>query len=61
MKIAEIVARAIATADEQNGGPPYEYRLGMGKHTRAHLFDEAEAVIEALKKAGWTGPEEADG
>lgn len=47
--MVERVARAIAQADEQNGGPPYEYRIGMGKHVREHLFDEARAALEAVR------------
>ena len=46
----ETVARAIATADEQNGGPPYEMRA-TNKHSREMLFDEAKAAIEAHEKA----------
>jgi hypothetical protein len=46
----ERVARAIAHADEQNGGPPYEYRLAQGKHAKAQLYDEARAAIQAMRE-----------
>ena len=45
----EKVAREIARADEQNGAPPYEYVIAMGKHAKAHLFDQARAAIEAMR------------
>ncbi|ESZ32727.1 hypothetical protein X732_28040 [Mesorhizobium sp. L2C066B000] len=45
-----MVARAIAQADEQNGGPPYEHRITMGKHAKEQLFDEAAAAIEAVRR-----------
>ncbi|MEE8607237.1 MAG: hypothetical protein V3S55_06525 [Nitrospiraceae bacterium] len=44
----EKVAQAIAQADEQNGGPPYELRV-KNKHSREMLFDEAKAAIEAYR------------
>lgn len=50
MAMIEIVARAIAQADEQNGGPPYDHRIGMGKHAREHLFDQARAAITAYER-----------
>ncbi|MCM2441143.1 hypothetical protein HGO34_15585 [Agrobacterium vitis] len=46
----ERVARAISQADERNGGPPYEYRITLGKHAKNQLFDEARAAIEAMRK-----------
>lgn len=50
MNMVEKIARAIAQADEQNGGPPYDMRIGMGKHAKAHLFDQARAVIQAMRE-----------
>ena len=47
-EMMEKVARAIATADERNGGSPYEMR-GKNKHSREMLFDEAQAAIEAYR------------
>ena len=44
----EKVARAIARADEQNGGWPYE-KLIEDKHNREALFDRARAAVEALR------------
>ncbi|KKL67730.1 hypothetical protein LCGC14_2132090 [marine sediment metagenome] len=44
----EKVARAIASADERNDGPPYEMRV-KNKHSREMLFDEAAAAIEAYR------------
>lgn len=49
MNMIEKVARAIATADEQNGGPPYEMLMTMGKHVRNDLYDRAKAAIEAMR------------
>lgn len=49
MNMVERVARAIAHADEQNGGLPYEYRIGVGKHAKEQLFDQARAAIEAMR------------
>lgn len=45
----EIVARAIATADEQNGQAPYEYRITLSRGAKGLLFDQARAAIEAMK------------
>lgn len=50
MNMIEKVARAIATADEQNGGPPYEMLMTMGKHVRNDLYDRAKAAIEAMRE-----------
>lgn len=50
MNMIEKVARAIATADEQNGGPPYEMLMTMGKHVREGLYDRAKAAIEAMRE-----------
>ena len=49
-ELREAVAMAIAQADEQNGGPHYEYRIALGKHAKEHLFDEADAAIAAVRK-----------
>lgn len=46
--MVERVARAIAAADEQNGGLPYEARIAIGEHAKEHLFDQARAAIEAM-------------
>ena len=59
MNMIERVARAIAQADEQNGGPPYEYRISQGKHAKAQLFDQARAAIEAMMEP--TDAMKADG
>ena len=48
--LLEVVARAIAQADERNGGAPYEHRISMGKHAKEQLFDEAAAAIEAVRR-----------
>lgn len=44
--MVERVARAIATAREQNGGPPFD-AYGL-KYARPALFDEATAAISAM-------------
>ena len=49
-EMVERVARAIAQADEQNGGPPYDWRIAQGKHVKEHLFDQARAAIEAMRE-----------
>jgi predicted RNA-binding Zn ribbon-like protein len=49
MSMVERVARAIAQADEQNGGPPYDYLMAMGKHVRENLYDRALAAIAAMR------------
>jgi len=46
--MVERVARAIAQADEQNGGPPYDLRI-QNKHSKEALFDEARAAIAAME------------
>jgi hypothetical protein len=48
--MVEAVARAIALADEQNGGWPYE-KIVLEKYNRASLFDRARAAIEAYRAA----------
>lgn len=47
-ELEERVARAIATAAEQNGGPPYD-ALVREKHAKECLFDEARAAIAVLR------------
>lgn len=47
MTMIENVARAIATAREQNGGPPFE--AYDQKYARPALFDEAKAAVQALR------------
>ena len=49
--VTERVARAIARADERNGGPPYEHRIALGKHAKEQLFDQARAAIEEHERA----------
>lgn len=49
MNMLERAARAIATADERNGGPPYEYRV-QKKHAKEMLFDEVRAVLAAIRE-----------
>jgi hypothetical protein len=44
----ETIARAIVQADEQNGGPSWDYLMTMGKHVVGPIWDRADAVIEAL-------------
>lgn len=46
----ERVAKAIAQADERNGGPPYDYTIGLGKHAKEALFDRARAAIAAMRE-----------
>lgn len=45
----EHVARAIQTADEQNGGAPYELVI-QNKHSKEALFDRARAAIAAMRE-----------
>lgn len=47
-KLREKVAKAICTADEQNGGPPWGMVLTMGKHVVAGLYDRADAAIAVV-------------
>lgn len=49
MNMIEKVARAIATADERNGAPPYELVV-QNKHSREFLYDQAKAAIEAMRE-----------
>lgn len=46
----ERVARALVTADERNGGPPWDYVVGLGKHAIAARMDQALAAIEAMRQ-----------
>lgn len=43
--LEKAVARAIVKADEQNGGPPWDYLMTMGKHVKGPIFDRARAAI----------------
>lgn len=52
----EIIARAIVTADEQNGGPPWDYIAALGKHALEPAYDRARAVLAALAEAGMAPP-----
>lgn len=47
----EAVAKAICTADEQNGGLPWEHPVVQSKHARATYMDRAEAAIRAYEEA----------
>ncbi len=48
----EIMARAVVYADEQNGGPPWDMCMTMGKHTTTSIYDRANATYAALESAG---------
>lgn len=43
----EMAARAIATANEQNGAPPFEV-IVQNKHSRQFLYDQARAALAAV-------------
>jgi hypothetical protein len=47
----EEIARAICTARERNGGPPWEYWLHEpgGKHVINAFMDDARAAVEAMR------------
>jgi len=60
-EMVEAVAKAINTAREQNGGPPYDYVLSLGKHASEPLFDEARAAIAAWLAASPLAPNNKDG
>lgn len=47
--LREKVARAICTAREQNGGPPWDW-LVRYKHALAALMDDADAAIAAVRE-----------
>lgn len=50
-EMVERVARAICTAREQNGGPPWEHWEAQpgGKHVLNAFRDDARAAIEAME------------
>jgi hypothetical protein len=43
----EAAARAMVVSDEQNGGPPWEYIMGLGKHAVEPLYERARAALSA--------------
>jgi hypothetical protein len=43
--LVERVAKAICTADEQNGGPPWDYVKSRLKHAEEKYRDRARAAI----------------
>src|SRR5580658_5010032 len=45
----EAAARAMVVSDEQNGGPPWEYIMGLGKHAVEPLYDRARAALSAAE------------
>lgn len=47
-EMVERAARAIVQADEQNGGPPWDRLMAMGKHVAGPVYDRARAAIETL-------------
>lgn len=51
-EMIERVARAICTAREQNGGPPWEYWEYQpgGKHVLNAFRDDARAAIAAMRE-----------
>jgi hypothetical protein len=44
-ELRERVAKALCTADEQNGGLPWE---ALGKHARAGYYDNADTAIDVV-------------
>lgn len=51
MTLREKVARAIVQANEQNGGPPWEWYFGTRsrtKHSLSGTYDEADAAIAVV-------------
>ena len=50
--LREKIAKAIHTADEQNGGGPWDHSMSMGKHVIESIYDRADAVISLLQKEG---------
>jgi hypothetical protein len=50
LSMIERVARAIVTADEQNGGPPWDYLMRQGKHVVGPVYDRARAAIEEMRE-----------
>lgn len=51
-ELVEIGMRAIAQADERNGGAPYEHRITFGKHAKEQLRDEAVEFLRAIESSG---------
>lgn len=49
-EMIELVARAIALADEQNGGAPWDYLMSQGKRVTGPIYDRARAAIEAMRE-----------
>ena len=50
--LVEKVAKAICTVREQNGGPPWDYLMTMGKHVTGSVYEEATAALTvALEEA----------
>ena len=49
-EMIERVARAICQADEQNGGPSWEYVRSLGERGVSGYFDRARAAIEAMRE-----------
>lgn len=47
-QLVEAVARAIATANKQNGSPPFEQQV-ENKHSRSWLYDQARAAVDAVQ------------
>jgi len=47
----ERVARAIVQADEQNGGPPWDYVMMQSKHAIGPVYDRARAAIAAMRES----------
>lgn len=48
-QLREAVARALCTADEQNGGPPWDYVLTMGEPFVEYYYDRADAAIALMR------------
>ena len=49
--LVETVARAIATVNEQDGGPPWDHPDVQNKHVQRHLRDQAHAALDATPLA----------
>ena len=48
--LVQAAAKAIVQADEQNGGPPWDYLMLQGKHVIGPIYDGAEEAIAAVRK-----------
>lgn len=48
-QLREAVARALCTADEQPGGPPWDYVLTMGEPFVKYYYDRADAAIALMR------------